>query len=337
MSTPTNKIKTHLDSLTAALSKDTLDKADFNELKEWLQALRTSELRDAREGNFRDHLMDDFKASLAAAGIHEGKICEIGGPYNSFADKMPDFDFEFLSLYPDKNYDNIIVADATQCDYVPSDTYDAIYSVSVFEHISKPWKAAEHLTRILKPGGLMYHAAPFSYFYHGAPADFWRFTPDALETIFSSLRTEKAEFFGRNRRRDNRGSDMNRVDRDGGPLFAVDAFGGWRENWYSIYAGIKDADHLAGKLETARKQVVVNLMKITTMQGIPDAEAIRKVHSVIQEYSVNHDQELTKVSKASSNLKFTLKELKTIWSTRSKKTVMPSYNRFTMARFTGIS
>jgi len=119
-------------------------------------------------------------------------------------------------------------------------------------------------------------------------------------------------------------------------LFAVDAFGGWRENWYSIYAGVKDAAHLAEKLETARKQVVVNLMKIATMQGIPDTDAIKKIHSVIQKYFVNHDQELTKVSKADSNLKFTQKEIKTIWSKRSKKTVLPSYNRFTMARFTGV-
>lgn len=330
-------IKTYLAELENALAKDTLEKADFEKLKIWLKELHARETRKKEDIDFRVYVMEDFKASLAAAGIHEGKICEIGGPKNSFADQMPNFDFEFLSLYPSESYDNIIVGDATQCDYIPGDSYDAIFSVSVFEHISKPWKAADHLTRILKDGGLMYHVAPFSYFYHGAPADFWRYTPDAFQTLFSSLRTEKAEFFGRNRRRDNRGSEVNRVDADGGPQFAVDAFGGWRENWHSIYAGVKDAEYLNAELENARKQVVVNLMKIVTMQGVAESDAVAKIRKVMRGYSVNPDKELTKTTIFQSNLRFSKAEIKTIWRKRSKKTISPAYNRFTMARFVGLS
>ena len=189
----------------------------------------------------------DFTKYLLGAGIKTGKICEIGGPYNSFAQYMPDYEFEYISLYPDKNFNNIVVADASDCDYIPDEKYDAIFSVSVFEHIQKPWLAAKNLVRLLKPGGICYHSAPFSYFYHGAPADFWRFTPDAFKVLFSELRPLKAEFFGRNRRRDNRGSKFNRVDRDGGSEFSVDAFGGWRENWSTIFVGQKDNNYLNEK------------------------------------------------------------------------------------------
>jgi len=165
--------------------------------------------------SFRDHLRADFEACLSEAGLETGVIAEIGGPHNSFESLMPNYEFQFLSIFPGGGHPGVILTDATQCDDVPSNSVDAIFSVSVFEHISKPWKAADQLTRILKPGGVMYHAAPFSYFYHGAPADFWRFTPDAMELIFSDLEPMRSGFYGRNRRRDNRGSKYNRVDRDG--------------------------------------------------------------------------------------------------------------------------
>lgn len=286
--------------------------------------------------NAREFLRLDFIKHLNEAGIKSGKICEIGGPYNSFAKQMPDFEFEYLSLYPDKKFDNIVVADATNCDYVEDEKYDAIFSVSVFEHISKPWQAGHHLTRMLKPGGICYHSAPFSYFYHGAPADFWRFTPDAMKVIFSELNPLKAEFFGKNRRRDNRGSESNAVDRDGGPEFAVDAFGGWRENWSTIFVGQKDADYLAQRFKNAKRQVAINGMKtLVDDRGMSEDDAAKKLRAILENYSISHDEELTQVAKGKGE-KIPLKAIKEAWKTRGRNGIKVSYSRFVMSQKLGL-
>jgi len=303
-------------------------------IKEWVFSLEKAQTIPKERGSFRQLVKQDFENHLIEYGIAgSNKVCEIGGPYNSFADLMPDYEFEFLSLFPAKGYDNVTVADATQCDHVPSETYDAIFSISVFEHISKPWEAAKHLTRLLKPGGIVYHVAPFSYFYHGAPADYWRFTPDAFKVLFNELKPIKAEFFGGNRRRDNRGSPANPVDKDGGEQFSLDPFGGWRENWHSIYVGKKELGHAGEKLELAKRQVIINLVKVQMDRCKVRAIAIDRVYEKLMSLQVSIDQELSLVSKDKSNFKFSRKEIVELWKKRQYMgaDLTPSYNRFVMA------
>lgn len=285
---------------------------------------------------FRRYLQRDFHGLLVEHGITSGRICEIGGPYNSFAAEMPDYEFRYLSLYPDAQFDNVIVADATQCDYVEGGQFDAVFSVSVFEHISKPWKAAQHIARLLKPGGICYTAAPFSYFYHGAPADFWRYTPDALQLLFSELKPLKAEFYGKNRRRDNRGSAMNAVDRDGGPDFAVDAFGGWRENWFAIHAGQKDAGYLAQRLDRAERQVIINAMKtLVDLRGMDPVAAAATLRPILAGFTVNQDEELSPC-KAPAGIDRSEEEIVALWDRRGRDGIKVSYSRFVMAQQLGL-
>lgn len=235
----------------------------------------------------------------------------------------------------------MLVADATQCEYVPGERYDAIFSVSVFEHISKPWKAAENLSRLLKPGGVCYHAAPFSYFYHGAPADFWRFTPDAMELIFSDLKTLKSEFYGKNRRRDNRGSEVNAVDRDGGPQFSVDGFGGWRENWFSVYVGQKDEEYKQQKIKKGEIQVIINLMKHLIADGKRQSSAAKQVQKILKTMIVNQDHEIVLLDslangKSIKGLDYSVDQIKELWQRRGHEGIKVSYARFTMAAKVGL-
>ena len=134
-------------------------------------------------------------------------------------------------------------------------------STSVFEHIAEPWLAAKHMYRILKPGGLMFHTAPFAYFYHAAPADFWRYTPVAFQVLFPLLKPITLEFCGLSRRRDNRGKQPHTVDACGGPAFSVDAFGGWRENWSTIFGAIKCLQWENEKIKEAEQNIIYCLMR----------------------------------------------------------------------------
>ena len=62
--------------------------------------------------------------------------------------------------------------------------FDAVVSDQVLEHIEgSPQAAIDETFRILKPGGLVLHATCFINPVHGAPMDYWRFTPDALKLL----------------------------------------------------------------------------------------------------------------------------------------------------------
>lgn len=105
-----------------------------------------------------------------------------------------------------------------------------ILSVDVFEHLTRPWLAAEEITRLLAPGGLAYTSTLFSWRYHPCPVDFWRYTPDALAFLFQGLDEIDSGFDLTERRRDFR----KKAKADPIPL---DEFGGWRENVRVYWAG----------------------------------------------------------------------------------------------------
>lgn len=64
------------------------------------------------------------------------------------------------------------------------DTFDAVVSDQVLEHVAgNPYDALAECFRVLKPGGLALHTTCFINPVHGAPDDFWRFTPAALKLM----------------------------------------------------------------------------------------------------------------------------------------------------------
>jgi SAM-dependent methyltransferase len=70
------------------------------------------------------------------------------------------------------------------------DSIDLVISCSVFEHVQRPWIAAHEIARVLKPGGLLYVQTHQSFPIHGYPSDYYRFTKEALSTIFEDVKLE---------------------------------------------------------------------------------------------------------------------------------------------------
>lgn len=77
-----------------------------------------------------------------------------------------------------------IIADVCNMPQIADSQYDVVLALNVFEHIKTPWVAAKECMRVLKSGGLVIVESPFAWYYHCTPNDFWRFTPDGLETLF---------------------------------------------------------------------------------------------------------------------------------------------------------
>ncbi len=89
-----------------------------------------------------------------------------------------------LDIAPHANCD--VVGDAHHLPFQDA-SFDAVHTVSVFEHLRKPWIAAEEVARVLRPGGLLFCSVPFAYPIHGSPHDFFRYTSEGLASLFESL------------------------------------------------------------------------------------------------------------------------------------------------------
>ena len=66
--------------------------------------------------------------------------------------------------------------------------FDYIVCDQVLEHVEgNVQEAINESRRVLKPGGIAVFATCFMNPIHGAPGDFWRFTPDALTLLFKKF------------------------------------------------------------------------------------------------------------------------------------------------------
>jgi SAM-dependent methyltransferase len=304
----------------------------FGEIRHLLAEMVRAE--DGPEGKIgiRDWIAKDIRNVLGDNEL-TGLVAEIGGSKNGLRKDLPEWDFRYLSLFPSDDPD-MLVADITSCPQIPDESFDAVLSLSCFEHIERPWRAAEEITRILKPGGISYHVAPFSYFYHLAPIDHWRYTPDAFAAMFRDLEPLKTEFYGANRRRNNLGSADNPVDGAGGPAFAPDGFGGWRENWHAVYVGRKTPGWREKRIERTRQQIVVDIFKALLTDGTTPEALPAVAEQTLTGLALTNAGEVVRCTDG-VGLGISSDEAEDIWNRRGKLGIKPSYRRFALLATSG--
>ncbi len=162
-------------------------------------------------------------------------LLDVGGRKRERAWLAEGYDYRAMDIIPQDEH--VIVGDICHCPEIADDTFDVVMSFDVFEHVQRPWDAAEECVRILKPGGLMIHRTLFAWRYHPHPIDYWRYSAEGLEYLFS--RTGRMETLEKGydlkiRRLDKRGEMADLRDKP--PL---DYLGGFRENWRTLYIGRK--------------------------------------------------------------------------------------------------
>jgi len=93
----------------------------------------------------------------------------------------------------DENYIRIDVADGADVDVLAdlhrlpadwSESFDCFIAQAVFEHLERPWIAAQEVARVLRPGGIFMVGTHQCFPLHGYPRDFFRFSREALRLIF---------------------------------------------------------------------------------------------------------------------------------------------------------
>ena len=63
----------------------------------------------------------------------------------------------------------------------------SIICMDVFEHTKKFWKATDEFKRVLKNNGLIFLLTCGAYPIHAFPNDYWRFTPQGIESLFEDF------------------------------------------------------------------------------------------------------------------------------------------------------
>lgn len=143
--------------------------------------------------------------------------------------------YQYLGLdiqNPD-NVKNVITEDICNKDFTNkyNDYFDVIYSNNVFEHLKKPWVAAENIFKMLKGGGIVVTITQFSIRYHECPADYFRYSHIGLNSLFEESGEVKIlesgyDISGRRNNWQGRGCEND--------IVPVDKFGAWRENWFTV-------------------------------------------------------------------------------------------------------
>jgi SAM-dependent methyltransferase len=86
-----------------------------------------------------------------------------------------------LEIVPYPSTDVLAVAE--QLPFL-DDTFDAVISCAVLEHVKDPFAAAREIVRVTKPGGTIYADVPFLQPYHGYPSHYYNMTSQGLVNLF---------------------------------------------------------------------------------------------------------------------------------------------------------
>lgn len=116
-----------------------------------------------------------------------GPILEIGskdyGSTSSFRTVYPANEYIGLDMAPGAGVDKIIDL-AEGIGDLQEKYFSLIVCCSVLEHVSKPWKMAENITKLIASGGTLYMSVPWVWRYHAYPDDYFRFSVRGIEALF---------------------------------------------------------------------------------------------------------------------------------------------------------
>lgn len=113
----------------------------------------------------------------------DGYTLDIGCGNQQYRDIFPNS----VCVDIDENRCPDLVADIHRMFQFANDTFDCILCTEVLEHCYDPWKAAEEMFRVLKPGGILLLSTRFMYPLHDTPQDYYRFTKYGLMHIFRNF------------------------------------------------------------------------------------------------------------------------------------------------------
>lgn len=153
----------------------------------WSGAVRLHDLAADRISHYPGTaLVNRFRTEITA--MPNARLLDIGGRARSQLDRSQQFPgvaVTVLDILPGDNVD--VVADAhALAGSFPPDHFDAVFSVSVFEHLMMPWAVVPQMNRVMRVGALALISTHQTIGMHDMPWDFWRFSDTAWDALFNA-------------------------------------------------------------------------------------------------------------------------------------------------------
>jgi SAM-dependent methyltransferase len=149
------------------------------ELPDGKLSFLTDELRALAEVEDTDavsaHSYDSDALDLANGG---GLVLDCGSGKR-------DIYFENVVNFEIANYDTTDVLGVAEELPFEDQSFDAVISIAVLEHVKDPFRCAAEISRVLKPGGQLYCCVPFLQPFHGYPHHYYNMTHEGLRALFS--------------------------------------------------------------------------------------------------------------------------------------------------------
>ena len=202
--------------------------------------------------NVFDHLAELKSALIQLNREGKTRILDVGGADGAFLKSIiadcgdqlkANFVIEVLDLEIDgsSNPTDVLIRQGDICSAALkehfTEKYDCIFTYNAMEHFHDPISAADNMCSLLRPGGHILCSTVFSWRFHPVPNDYFRYTDQALEYLFSKrngLKLLKCGYDLSRRRENITGGYF--ADKDIPP---GDYLGGFRENWIVTYIGCK--------------------------------------------------------------------------------------------------
>jgi SAM-dependent methyltransferase len=130
-------------------------------------------------------LFSEFVNEINARG---GTVLEIGARARSGNESRgrfgPNVRYIGVDIVAGENVD--VVADAHALSDAIREPVDFVFSISTFEHLLMPWKAALEINKVLKPGGRVFTHSHQAWPVHDEPWDFYRFSREGWTGLFNA-------------------------------------------------------------------------------------------------------------------------------------------------------
>lgn len=170
-------------SLRAVVDRDWFDQAEITLAFPDGTRVGTLDERFGPPKAVMRRMTERFRTATEAGGrvLEIGSRARSGNTYRKLV--APNATYTGLDVMDGPNVD--IVGDAHHLSRYAPGPYDFIFSISVFEHLLMPWKAALEMNAVLRTGGLAFIQSHPTWPLHEEPWDFWRFSENAWEGLFN--------------------------------------------------------------------------------------------------------------------------------------------------------
>ena len=168
-----------------------------------MRPILRSDMHSVDNGNCVDFLTDDLQAAFDivetdAVSAHdydpiilglvernsEGLVLDCGsGMRRTYFSNVVNFEIV--------DYDTTDVLGVGEELPFRDECFDAVISTAVLEHVKDPFRCAEEIVRVLKPGGELICTVPFLQPVHAYPNHFYNMTAQGLQNLFADQLTIK--------------------------------------------------------------------------------------------------------------------------------------------------